>query len=46
MVVPGAMATMEEIADMTRDQVKEYLKSLEDKNKETVDALNRQRLKG
>ena len=34
MVVLGAMATMEEIADMTTDQVKEYLKSLEDKNKE------------
>ena len=42
MVVSGAMATMEEIADMTREQVKEYLKSLEDKNRETVEALNRQ----
>ena len=42
MVLLGAMTTMEEIADMTTDQVKEYLKSLEDKNKETVDALNRQ----
>ena len=44
MVVPGAMATRtaDEIANMDADELREYLKSIEDKNKATIDALDKQ----
>ena len=45
MVVPGAMATRtaDEIANMDADELREYLKSIEEKNKAAMEALDRER---